>query len=486
MGRCAALFLLLSTCTMATAQSGIAIDQDFADWSEVPSIAVSDTVGPLVAVGFTSDAERIYFHLEYDRTIALDEGIIPHGTKLALDLDNNPSTGQIVGSFQGAELVVHLKDRYVNQSQSGGNVAQSSLNDAFVRMAPTYGAAEHEVSIDRQVNGFASTQTPLRWSVQCSSSGQQVTASDAVELSQDMAIQLATPLSRPEGTEVRVAFWNMNRRMDEASAQGAFSRILQAVQPDVLAMSEVEDFSADMVQDLLNEWMPLEAGTWHVAKDDWDLMVASRWPITETFPDVYRQYPVLIETGWGGAMMVTASHLKCCNGAEQRQTEADEYMAFLRDAMSPGGALDLEDRTPVVYGGDLNMVGPGQAMHTLLTGDIHDESAHGADFAPDWDGTALAELTGMQTDQAMTYTWRNDNSQWPVGKLDYILVQDGVMEVRGNFALETATMTPDRLAQYGLQAGDDMQASDHYIVVADLSRHDRPGTKPVKQLKRID
>ena len=125
-------------------------------------------------------------------------------------------------------------------------------------------------------------------------------------------------------------------------------------------------------------------------------------------------------------------------------------------------------------------------MHTLLTGDIHDESAHGADFAPDWDGTALAELTGMQTDQAMTYTWRNDNSQWPVGKLDYILVQDGVMEVRGNFALETATMTPDRLAQYGLQAGDDMQASDHYIVVADLSRHDRPGTKPVKQLKRID
>ena len=69
MGRCAALFLLLSTCTMATAQSGIAIDQDFADWSEVPSIAVSDTVGPLVAVGFTSDAERIYFHLEYDRTL---------------------------------------------------------------------------------------------------------------------------------------------------------------------------------------------------------------------------------------------------------------------------------------------------------------------------------------------------------------------------------------------------------------------------------
>ena len=44
----------------------------------------------------------------------------------------------------------------------------------------------------------------------------------------------------------------------------------------------------------------------------------------------------------------------------------------------------------------------------------------------------------------------------------------------------------DRLDQYGLEAGDDMQASDHLIVVADLRKHDRPGTKPAKQLKRID
>ena len=47
-------------------------------------------------------------------------------------------------------------------------------------------------------------------------------------------------------------------------------------------------------------------------------------------------------------------------------------------------------------------------------------------------------------------------------------------------------MTPGRRAQFGLETGDDMQASDHLIVVADLRRHDRPGTKPVKVLKRID
>ena len=87
--------------------------------------------------------------------------------------------------------------------------------------------------------------------------------------------------------------------------------------------------------------------------------------------------------------MVTASHLKCCNGAEQRQTEADEYMAFLQRCHGPGGTSQPPQPHPVIYGGDLNMVGPGQAMHTLLTGDIANEADNGPDFGPDWDGTAL-------------------------------------------------------------------------------------------------
>lgn len=485
LARWATSILLLAACTWGTAQQPVAIDHDFSDWNGTDAIAVADTSGPLEAVRFRADGERVYFLLEYDRIIALDESIIPHGTKIALDLDGNANTGQIVGGFQGAEMVIHLADRYVNSSQSGGATAQSSLNDAKVRMAPTYGGSTHEVAIDRGVNGFSNSNNPIRWSVRCSS-GQQVSNESGTALSNVDPVYTPLPLERSEGTQMRVAFWNMNRRMDEAPAQGAMARILQAVQPDVLAMSEVEDFSADFVRDLLDEWMPLTEGSWHVAKDDWDLIVASRWPIAATYPEVYRQYPVLINTGNNGDWMVTASHLKCCNGAEQRQTEADEYMAFLRDAMATGGEVNLPNRTPVIYGGDLNMVGPGQAMHTLLTGDIANEADNGPDFGPDWDGTALKELKGLQTDQPMNYTWLNQNSQWPAGKLDYMLVQDGVVEVLGNFALETASMGSDRLEQYGLNAGDDMQASDHLIVVADLRKHDRPGTKPAKQLKRVD
>ena len=119
-------------------------------------------------------------------------------------------------------------------------------------------------------------------------------------------------------------------------------------------------------------------------------------------------------------------------------------------------------------------------MHTLLTGDIQNEATYGPDFSPDWDGTRLSELPCIQTDQPMNYTWRNDYSEWPAGKLDYILVQDGAVRVLRSFALETASMSAQRLNVYGLESGDALEASDHFIVVADLAKHDRPGTKPVK------
>ena len=475
-----AISALILPCLSATAQTGIAIDHDFSDWNAAADVAVADTVGPLEAAGFASDAENLYFHLVYDRLIALDEAWVSHGTRLGIDVDGNASTGQIVGDFQGADVVVHLQDRYVSQSGSGGTTSQHSLNDRYVRMAPTYGGPEHEVALSRAVNGVPVSGT-VRWTVRCGS-GQQI--SGEVALSNTPAIPMATPLERAEGTEVRVAFWNMNRRLDEAAATAAMGRILSAIQPDVIGMSEVEDFSESQVEALLNDWMPIKGGEWHVTKDDWDLMVCSRWSITAEYPGIYRQFPVVIDAPWEGDLMVTASHLKCCNGAAQRRTEADEYMAFLRDAMSEGGQLDLAPNTPVVYGGDLNMVGPGWAMHTLLTGDIHDNGDHGPDFAPDWDGTILRELNCLQTDRAMDYTWRNDYSEWGAGKLDYIVVQDGVVEVLRDFSVETSSMTPERRDLYGLQAGDDLEASDHYIVVADLKKRDRrPGRKPV-QLKK--
>jgi hypothetical protein len=115
------------------------------------------------------------------------------------------------------------------------------------------------------------------------------------------------------------------------------------------------------------------------------------------------------------------------------------------------------------------MVGLSGPIHTLVTGDIYDNAAFGPDFAPDWDGTAMTELAVVQADRPMDYTWRNDNSDYMPGKLDYAIVSDGVVGVVRMFGLQTSDMDAARLATYNLQAGDTWTASDHMPVVVDLA-----------------
>ena len=138
------------------------------------------------------------------------------------------------------------------------------------------------------------------------------------------------------------------------------------------------------------------------------------------------------EALYGKPTLFTSSHLKCCGGPTneaKRQAEADEFMAFHRDAMEPGGDLTLPEGSPFIFGGDLNMVGLGDPIVTLQTGNIYDEATYGEDFAPDWDGTGMLELPILQADRPMDYTWRNDNSDYAPGKLDYAIVSDGVVQV---------------------------------------------------------
>jgi len=476
--------LLLSSAALVHGQ--ITLDHDFSDWPGDEVVAAEGAPGAtsmLVEAEVASDELRLFFRLKYEGLLGLDETSVPHGTTIAIDCDGDESTGVIVnstgGAMGGADLIVQLFSRsateYVN-----GIAYLLSLNDILLRPSPTYGDSEFELAIDLSevnITGEGNGGT-IRWTIYDSAGGQTIGLGGASHVlgSVQTAI-VAKPLARDSAADVRVAFWNMNGRFDQSYARQAMERLLTATAPDVIGFSEVSDVSASYVAGYLEQWLPLvdeagNPGTWHVEKDDYDLMVASRWPISQTFPAVYRQFPVVIDTEaiFGAPMLVTSSHLKCCDDpAGQRQEQADEYMSFLRDAMAVGGELTLPPGSPIIYGGDLNMVGLGSSIRTLLTGDIEDEENFGADFAPDWDGSTLTELAGVQTDHPMNYTWRNDNSEWAAGKLDYMIVHDAAITVLADFAMETSSMPADRLAQFGLQSGDDLQSSDHYLIVTDIS-----------------
>jgi endonuclease/exonuclease/phosphatase family metal-dependent hydrolase len=174
---------------------------------------------------------------------------------------------------------------------------------------------------------------------------------------------------------------------------------------------------------------------------------------------------------------VVNNHYKCCDPEKfdaVRQQQSDALAAWIRDARTPGGKIDLPENTAIVVTGDLNIVGSFQPVETLLAGDIQDEAKYGADFVPDWDGTPLADarplhnLTG--TDD---WTWRNDNDRFPPGRLDFVLYTDSVFEVVQAFALDTTAMTEEDLRAAELEKFDvcvdnEGKHYDHIPLVVDF------------------
>ena len=448
----------------------IALDQEFGDWEAFPVEAQNLDNTHLQTAQVASDGTWVYWRIVLGEELALDETIVPHGLELWIDSDANVNTGWIQPGI-GVDVVLDFAQAEVRRYNANGVETTLTLNDVGVHVAPTYSGADMEIAVDRDLAGIDGSG--MRWQWVDGMHDEVLPAAPALTALNSTPVDYA-PLSleRPGTAQVRCLWWNVNNRFNNGSAEAAMERLVAAIVPDVMGFSEASNVSASYVKGRLEAWLP--GTTWNVVKDDYDLMVASIYPIASSYSSVYRSFPAVVSTEavWGFPMLFTSSHLKCCGGASneaQRQSEADEYMAFQRDAMTPGGQLDIPAGSPIVFGGDLNMVGLAAPIATLTTGDIFDNGAYGPDFSPDWDGTAMRELPILQADRPMDYTWRNDGSAYMPGKLDYALISDGAVQAVHMFGVQTSDMSPARLAQYDLQSGDTWGASDHLPIVVDLA-----------------
>jgi hypothetical protein len=204
-------------------------------------------------------------------------------------------------------------------------------------------------------------------------------------------------------------------------------------------------------------------------KDDFDQITASKYDILQSWPALDRQFPALIDLPGYPQLLFNNAHYSCCAAETNRQNQADEYIAFLLDAKTPGGSIDVPQNTPFVLGGDLNLVGYAQQLNTLIDGNIQNTATYGAGGAPDWDNSNCSVVLPRQTDKRMAYTWRDDNDSYPPGWLDYIIYSDAVLDLQKGYSLQTSVMSQGRLNQYGLLLSDALTASDHFIVVGDFS-----------------
>jgi endonuclease/exonuclease/phosphatase family metal-dependent hydrolase len=269
-----------------------------------------------------------------------------------------------------------------------------------------------------------------------------------------------------------VAYNTLSNGLTDLTRKSHFEKIIKAIKPDIIGFSECWNTEVNYVKSIMDQWLPLNTNDgWYLEKQiDRGLITASKWEIIDRWEELPNQFPVLINLPdkYSSDILFTNAHLNCCGNESGRQDQADAYSRFINDAKTKGGEIDLTRNTPFVYAGDLNLVGYSQQLTTLISGDIQNTIDYGLPSYPDWDDSEVIDLISLHSDSKFSFTWKNENSSYPTGKLDYIIYSDAVVSVEKSFVLRTEEMNVIRLGKYGLDINNTESASDHFPVIADF------------------
>lgn len=419
-----------------------------------------------------NDENNLFIWFDTTAEVQGDEG---QSIRLALDTDLNPATGQPIGSI-GAELEWRLGERegftYFGPSTAIGHA------DIGLVLAPTVSANNFEIAIRLDASPGGNMLFPnsgLRILIWDEAAGDSIGAFGYTFSPGDVPPP-NVPLSRQDPSHIRIASYNVlnDGLFASGSRQSAFDRLLGAVDADVFLFAEVWNNSASDVESRLESFLPSGPGeTWNGLKLDSGNVIATRFPILdswEVFPGNRLTAALLdLRPDVDSDLLVVANHWSCCTADADRQDQADALIAFLRDARTPGGDVTLAEGTPMIAGGDFNLVGLSQQLLTVLTGDIQDNGTWGPDSPPDWGGAVFTITPARHPDQRFVYTWRNDGGSFYPGQLDYLFFTSSAATLHNHFVLETRGMTAASLVAAGLQASDTETASDHAPLVGDFT-----------------
>ncbi|MCB0792677.1 MAG: endonuclease/exonuclease/phosphatase family protein [Flavobacteriales bacterium] len=469
------------TSTLFAQTAPIEVDGSFTDWNA--SLATSmDLNVPASGVDLldfqvTNDGAYLFLKLDLGQEIDLVDELVPHSIQLGIDADDDPSTGTVVQAGYGCELRVRFDTRTVYYNVGGGQTL-GMLDLGIVPLPTTTGTSfEMAIPLDIVPDGIH----PLFTGSVVRIVFQELDGGDVIpEAGQVFSYTIdGTPvapwvpidLDRSDTDLVRITAWNvLNSGLEDPTRAPAFERMLQALRPDVIGFVECYNTTAPEAKALLDAWLPIGGAGWHVLKKNTDMILASRWPILQSWTGLDRQFPVLIDLppDHPSDLLVSVAHFNCCTADAARQDQADAFAQFMLDAKSPGGTVTLPANTPVALIGDLNLVGYAQQLTTLLTGAIQSTGTYGAGGPLDWDGTDLAATVFPLSDERMAYTWAPSSGSYPPGRLDYFIHTDAAMTVMKAFAVRTERMSGTRLAQYGLLTDDSGDASDHLPITSDV------------------
>ena len=465
----------------------IYLDGQFNDWQPLSPLH-SDPPGDVqngdidfYRLWMSNDEHYLFFKIEIGAELNLQDG---NAITLYLDTDNNSQTGIAIHGI-GAELMWNFGNR-VGSFTANGNTITIRQNQIGVVSAPTVSDSIFEIAISRtaQPDGqnplFTGTDIRIVLHDQGPGGDFLPDAPGGVNFSFDNAA--LPPLSsisiaKTDTNSIRTLSYNvLSDGFFDSNRLPYFTRVLQALQPDIIGFQEIYGHSAQETVDMMESILPSGGQQqWYGAKVAPDVIAVSRYPIVNTFPiEGYNTnsyngaFLIDLTPKFDTQLLFIVAHTPCCNNNQGRQYEIDAIMAFIRDAQNGDGVLTLPPYTPILIVGDMNLVGDAQQLRTLLTGEIINTNPFGESFIPDWDGTNLQDLLPRHINLPMFFTWYSETSYFSPGRLDFMIYTDSVLETVKSYLLFTPSLPPDTLSAYNLQPDDAILASDHLPVINDI------------------
>ena len=287
-----------------------------------------------------------------------------------------------------------------------------------------------------------------------------------------------TFVDRQNPDVVRVVCYNMfwDELVEGPTAPNELDRFITAIEADIWNFQECDDVTANDLRVLFNQLAPLPSGdSWNAHKGR-NQIIVSRYPmsmLTTNVPGGTRGIAMamvdLPDDIFPNDMYILNNHFPCCDNESERIIEATAIANWLEDATTSGGQIDLPQDTAILVLGDLNIVGGPTPLDILLDG----VGATG----PDWDGSSITDAHPLHNAVGPEdWTWRNDQSQFDPGILDYILYTDNVIQADYGYVLNPSAMTEQERMLTGLLENDFMLNKniglgvfDHVPLVVDFA-----------------
>jgi len=459
----------------------IQLDESYDDWADIePLFEQSASISGVKTVKLTNDDRYLYLYLEFAEEIILQDG---HQYRWLIDADGLAQTGRAWssgGNTLGAELLVDFGNREITAYLSNSTQEKSSYEMGMVN-SPTVSSTQFEVVIDRRIllDGEPWLQgSTIQVAIAKGATLQQETG----VLSYSMSDQVYQPSSfsfdKEDESDMRVVSYNVYRDNPfDVLINPRFGRIFKALDPALIGVQEVYDYSSEQLASLFEQWLPSDQGeAWYHgghAAGEGDTHLISRYPIVAS-SQIDKETTVYMVDKEGQPMMVLSSHPPCCNNDDGRRLAFNNMMQFIDRAKKGEGpeAFHLEDGTPIIITGDMNLVRDADQQRTLLHGEYTDPS-YGPDMTPDWDGSSFEDSKAPNPFMPTSFTWYSPRSSFGAGRLDYIVYSGSVLTQKRSFSLHTPSFpeeafTPGGVAD-GLERLDTQEASDHVPVVVDFA-----------------